>query len=356
MLEYAALVASPCALPDGLILVFQHPVRAGEMQMDIRKKLNIRKLLNILSYPIVIGSFIFLLVRLFEYKEMLKEIKIGYSLMLFMGLSILLHFSGMIVLARAWSTLLKLFSKQIFSTKTIYKLYAKTQIGKYLPGNVMHFASRHMVGTWLGLKQAALGLVAIYEIIGLLFASSLLCLIGFYYSGLEIRYVGKIQVFIFFAMAAVVPVFIQYIMKILTEKRSYDFFVEIKSVHFMSLYKCFAYYFIYFAIIGVALLILMSPSGIAYDAKSVGIILFGFSIAFIAGYITPGSPAGLGVREAVLVAILSNVIGGPESMAMALMFRVVATVADLLFFLSSFLVKDRLVLKEGRTPQVETAM
>jgi len=27
MLEYAALVASPRALPDGLILVFQHPVR-----------------------------------------------------------------------------------------------------------------------------------------------------------------------------------------------------------------------------------------------------------------------------------------------------------------------------------------
>jgi hypothetical protein len=29
MLEYAALVASPRALPDGLILVFQRPVRAG---------------------------------------------------------------------------------------------------------------------------------------------------------------------------------------------------------------------------------------------------------------------------------------------------------------------------------------
>jgi len=27
MLEYAALVVSPRALPDGLILVFQHPVK-----------------------------------------------------------------------------------------------------------------------------------------------------------------------------------------------------------------------------------------------------------------------------------------------------------------------------------------
>jgi hypothetical protein len=27
MPEYAALAALPCALPDGLILVFQHPVK-----------------------------------------------------------------------------------------------------------------------------------------------------------------------------------------------------------------------------------------------------------------------------------------------------------------------------------------
>jgi len=31
MPEYAALVASPRALPDGLILVFQHPVRVDCM-------------------------------------------------------------------------------------------------------------------------------------------------------------------------------------------------------------------------------------------------------------------------------------------------------------------------------------
>ncbi|MDD4463624.1 MAG: hypothetical protein PHR86_05190 [Desulfobacterales bacterium] len=31
MLEYAALVVSPRALPDGLILVFQHPVREQKL-------------------------------------------------------------------------------------------------------------------------------------------------------------------------------------------------------------------------------------------------------------------------------------------------------------------------------------
>jgi hypothetical protein len=34
MLEYAALVASPRALPDGLILVFQHPAKERENKCD----------------------------------------------------------------------------------------------------------------------------------------------------------------------------------------------------------------------------------------------------------------------------------------------------------------------------------
>jgi len=34
MLEYAALVASPHALPDGLSLVFQHPVREKKRFME----------------------------------------------------------------------------------------------------------------------------------------------------------------------------------------------------------------------------------------------------------------------------------------------------------------------------------
>jgi len=34
MLEYAALVASPRALPDGLILVFQHPVNSKHQKIE----------------------------------------------------------------------------------------------------------------------------------------------------------------------------------------------------------------------------------------------------------------------------------------------------------------------------------
>jgi len=44
MFEYAALVASPRALPDGLILVFQHPVKAlFPFPGSIRKNMPFRR-------------------------------------------------------------------------------------------------------------------------------------------------------------------------------------------------------------------------------------------------------------------------------------------------------------------------
>jgi len=44
MPEYAALVASPRALPDGLILVFQHPVSGLRGSSSLSLKITIQKI------------------------------------------------------------------------------------------------------------------------------------------------------------------------------------------------------------------------------------------------------------------------------------------------------------------------
>ncbi|MGC9417626.1 MAG: hypothetical protein ACP5EN_01525 [Rhodovulum sp.] len=55
-------------------------------------------------------------------------------------------------------------------------------------------------------------------------------------------------------------------------------------------------------------------------------------IAWLAGYVTPGAPGGLGVREAVLIALL-GMQSAPEAVLLAaLIFRVVTTLGDLACF------------------------
>lgn len=59
--------------------------------------------------------------------------------------------------------------------------------------------------------------------------------------------------------------------------------------------------------------------------------------AWIAGYITPGAPGGLGVREAVLVALLSGSAPMETILLASVLFRIVTTIGEVSCFLAGVL-------------------
>ena len=60
-----------------------------------------------------------------------------------------------------------------------------------------------------------------------------------------------------------------------------------------------------------------------------------FSLAWVAGFIIPGAPGGIGVREVVLIFFLSPIIGEPEGIAVAIALRFVTLLGDIFFFIVS---------------------
>ncbi|MCX7107417.1 MAG: hypothetical protein NTV66_07545 [Methylococcales bacterium] len=58
-----------------------------------------------------------------------------------------------------------------------------------------------------------------------------------------------------------------------------------------------------------------------------------FSVAWLAGYLLPGAPAGLGVREAVMVLLLSPVLGAGTAVGLGITLRVTTTVGDAVAFM-----------------------
>lgn len=66
-----------------------------------------------------------------------------------------------------------------------------------------------------------------------------------------------------------------------------------------------------------------------------------FAISWFLGFITPGSPAGIGVREGVTILLLSNYLGEPASLAISLIMRVITVTGDVLFYLCGLSVRKR---------------
>jgi hypothetical protein len=69
-----------------------------------------------------------------------------------------------------------------------------------------------------------------------------------------------------------------------------------------------------------------------------------FASAWTAGYLLPGAPGGLGVREAVSIALLTPVLGSGAAIGLSITMRLVTTLGDGLGFLFA------LVLQRFETP------
>jgi len=66
-----------------------------------------------------------------------------------------------------------------------------------------------------------------------------------------------------------------------------------------------------------------------------------FCAAWVAGFVTPGAPAGLGIRELILSGGLSPVVGIEGATTVAILLRAVTTLTDLLAFVIGLLLLPR---------------
>ncbi len=69
------------------------------------------------------------------------------------------------------------------------------------------------------------------------------------------------------------------------------------------------------------------------ELPSVWVFSAGFALAWVAGFVVPGAPGGLGVREALLYGLFSPRLGEPLAVATFIGMRAVLVVAELCCFL-----------------------
>ena len=67
-----------------------------------------------------------------------------------------------------------------------------------------------------------------------------------------------------------------------------------------------------------------------------------FAVAWIAGYLTPGAPGGLGVREAVMLLLLPPVIGSGAAIGLGVTLRIATTLGDAIAFALGMAMRHRL--------------
>jgi uncharacterized membrane protein YbhN (UPF0104 family) len=68
---------------------------------------------------------------------------------------------------------------------------------------------------------------------------------------------------------------------------------------------------------------------------------WGFTAAWLLGFIVPGAPGGIGIREAAVLAIYGPVMGDGMAASLAIVWRFIATISDLVTFLIAYVLSKR---------------
>ena len=291
--------------------------------MSVRLKLALRWLGGLLS----ICAILYVVWRFASTDAVASLLDDGLpaTLLLHLLMAALLYTAGCVLLALAWWFLLSAFAPASPSAIPVAAAYATSQFAKYLPGNVAHYLARHAMLRRLQLPHGGLIAAAGLEA-GCLVVASLIWAIPATGAtlGRLLDVPAGLLMGVLIAGGLIGLISLRFAMR------------HTRLGTWIALERplCVAWALVaHIGFFGVMALSLMVVATAMPGVQTGAWQLTGVATtSWLAGFLVIGSPAGLGVREAVFVELLKG--SAPESSALLLAaaFRVVTFLGDLGFF------------------------
>tara|TARA_B110000967_G_C18820023_1_gene528187 strand:- start:389 stop:1294 length:906 start_codon:yes stop_codon:yes gene_type:complete len=288
-------------------------------------------IIQFIKIIIILLSFWFIGEKLWTHQNWLGTVILNKELILIIIICSIIYGLSEFLLSFAWKRLLILCGHKDISLRLCNSIYGKSQIAKYIPGNVFHVIGRHILGSQAGVKHIVLTGAAIYEILGLLLTSLIISCSGIFLFGLGNIYLSSFQMILSLLTIITTTIFGTFIAPYLMRLRGIVLPNQGTWVSIRNIYSIYLLYLIFFLIAGFLLVLIVN---IFFDINfliTANIITI-FSMAWFAGFIIPGAPGGIGVREAIIILFLTPIIGEAESVAAAVSLRFVTLLGDVWFF------------------------
>jgi hypothetical protein len=219
-------------------------------------------------------------------------------------------------------------------------IFGVAQFGKYIPGNVAHLAGRVVLAVKAGFVRervlAAMALEIAWAVLaGVSVASGALMLSGTHGWGAEVAAPSVVAMAAVAAAALCVPLVGAILLRRLPERlrASIPGLSEVQVPGVRPLVVCYIIGCLNMLLLG-AIPVLLEVAVFGGNGGAYLNVAGVFALAWVAGFITPGAPAGLGVRDAIMVAGLSPVYGAGSALGVTVIMRLATSAGDALAFLA----------------------
>lgn len=293
-------------------------------------------------------ALLFLFIRFFQHYQDLPQFTWNISVFLCFWLAVALM-CGIIVLgAYAWTRLL-LGGLVFLPLKDAYIIFGQAQVGKYLPGNVLQYVGRVTLGRSYGVNLEEAVVSMGIELLLVMTTGSLWGLFGLLLHPSSIPWLmGQTEgrqplvygcLFLLIFLLAATLALIKPVRTWLYQRRAY--------LHPRRIAGAMLLYSVQFFLFGLLISLLyraLWPGGAPVPWFD---FVWGFALAWVVGFVVPGAPGGLGIREACFVGLFSQGMGEGLAISLAMVLRLVTITGDFLSFGIAYLMAHKKPLRPG---------
>jgi hypothetical protein len=241
-------------------------------------------------------------------------------------LLIMLNLFSLLLGIYAWRMMLQHYSTERLNYRTAYYYFSKTEISKYLPGNIFHFVGRQALASRIGISQKQMAKISLLHSLLLLSATVLSSTFFALFSpdipGYILTLMGLSCIIALVVTAYMYPSF------------------PIGKKNMMNLYLSISIAF-QGVMLAVIIYVLQDDMSLGLFFECTGIYI----ISWLIGFATPGASGGLGVREGAFIAISAFLhidISTEIIIFSVLLVRFINILVDMLMYLSTFVLKNNI--------------
>lgn len=316
------------------------------VDMCAKKEDKRNKILKLLGNLVVVLALVFIVKKLaganLDYRQMFLKNNICIYILL-----IAIYAVAVICNSIPWRNVVYLITGQKIAFWEVAVVSTRANVMKYIPGNIFQYIGRNSLAVNKGLKHSEVAVSTILDVITDLCAVFLLTLVfSFQILSLWIR--QYIQVW---HIGAIIGGVLTVILALIClRKKFYSKFQEVWNRIFCrnGIITICVNVVIYTALIIVTTLIymtvLMIPEKNSYTIDVWLMMAGAILVSWFLGFITPGAPGGIGVREAVLIVLLGGIISEDTIVLGVIVNRVISILGDFLAMVIMMIfnkVKDR---------------
>ena len=293
-----------------------------------------KKIVSYIGTTLMIISVLFIVQRLTSIE--------GLYITLFESMSSLWIIAGLLMIAMAeglgilgaglnFRAIIKNVSNITVDLRLALSVYTESNVYKYIPGGIMYFAGRNRLAIEVDeLTHGKVALSTVLEGIGMIIGViTIAAIFAFNYTTTYIRQIDIMPIIAIISLVIMAAAIILYCLRRRIGAKLKKMAADMEKISWLTIAKRIGFSILVMFLFGLTFLLILVLMGQEMSFERSLAIIGLYLLAWLAGFMTPGAPSGLGVREVVMMMFLGDSISIGVLTAAMVVHRALTIVGDI---------------------------